>query len=173
MKKVKMPLRLTAILMACIMTIGTPISAFAGELSVSDSNLAIGEESVTNNSERRIEIVVGPNETVEMELPDLLRSGDAISTSAIASGQSGSANGYLGSYVGLYKTIHFSAIYCGNSGTVQCIFANTDGYNDSASCVITASNMNISKNIWGAHSGNYRLTVYNNSSADCAIACYW
>ena len=106
-------------------------------------------------------------------MQDLQRSGDVISTSAIAPGQSGSTNGYLDSYVGLYKTIHFSAIYCGNSGTVQCIFANTDGYNDTASCSITASNMNISKNILGAHSGNYRLTVYNNSSANCAVACYW
>ena len=134
---------------------GMPISAFAAEPVEKNSN--------------RIEIVLGPNENAEIDLQELYRSGDAISTSAISPGQSGSANGYLDPYVGLYKTIHFSAIYCGNSGTVQCIFANTDGYDDTASCSI----MNISKNIWGAHSGNYRLTVYNNSSADCAVACYW
>lgn len=160
MKKNKLPLRFVAILMSCIMMFGMPISAFAAE-------------PVENNDSNRIEMVLGPNETAEIDLQELYRSGDAISTSAISSGQSGSANGYLDSYVGLYKTIHFSAIYCGNSGTVQCIFANTDGYNDTASCNITASNMNISKNIWGAHSGHYRLTVYNNSSAACAVACYW
>lgn len=159
MKNVKLTWRLASILMACVMALGMPISAFAAE-------------PVANNS-NRIEFVVGPNETVEIDMQELLASGDAISTGVIASGGVGKVNGYLDSYFGLYKTIHFSAIYCGNSGTVQCIFANTDGYGDSASCSLSATNMNISKNIWGAHSGNYRLTVYNNSSANCAVACYW
>lgn len=98
MKKNKLPLRFAAILMSCIMMFGMPISAFAAE-------------PVENNDSNRIEMVLGPNETAEIDLQELYRSGDAISTSAISSGQSGSANGYLDSYVGLYKTIHFSAIY--------------------------------------------------------------
>ena len=159
MKIVKMTCRIVVTLMACVMGLGMPIATLAAEPTADNSN--------------RIEVVVGPHETVEIDMEELLASGDAISTGVIYPGQTGRAYGYLDSYFGLYKTIHFSAIYCGNSGTVQCIFTNTDGYNDTASCSLSASNMNISKNIWGAHSGNYRLTVYNSSSGNCAVACYW
>lgn len=159
MKKVKLFWRFVTILMISIMLLGIP-------------NSALAEEPITNNSER-IEIVIGSNETAEIDLQEVFSSGDAISTGIISPGQTGSADGYLDPYFGLYKTIHFSAIYCGNSGNVQCIFANTDGHDDVASCILTASEMDDSKNIWGAHSGNYRLTVTNYSSADCAVACYW
>jgi len=159
MKKVKFSGRFVALFMACMMMIAMPVSAFA-------------EEPVVNNS-RKIEIVVGPHETTEIDLQQLLDTEDYVTTTVVAPGETGSGEGYMGSYIGLYKTVHFSAIYCGKSGTVQCVLANSDGYDSSTSCNLTASKMNQSKNIWGAHSGNYRLTVYNGSSANCAVVCYW